>query len=571
LPITLILLILVFGSVVAAGLPLGVGALSVVGTFLVLRVISGFTDVSIFSLNLATGLGFGLAIDYSLFIVSRYREEITRGLAPHDAVVRTAATAGKTVAFSALTVAVSLSALLVFPLPFLRSFAYTGVAVTLIAAAGALFTLPALLAVLGHKVDRWVLWRRAPKPLGEGTWHRIATFVMRRPWPVATLVTVVLLLLGWPFLHIVFSQPDERVLPASASSRRVIEDIRRNFDANEASTVQLVAPDIGDPASRDAETEAYAITLSGLDHVARVDARTGSYIDGSLVLPPGAAAERFMHDDGTWLSVVPAVPSQSPEAESLVHEIRDLDAPYKVLVAGSSANLVDGKAAIAARLPLALGLIAVATFVLLFLMFGSVLVPIKALIINVLSLTATFGAMVWIFQDGHLSGLLDFTPTGAIDVTMPVLMFCVAFGLSMDYEVFLLSRIKEEYDRSGDNTAAVARGLEHTGRIVTAAALLLSVIFLAFVMSEVTFIKLFGLGLALAVLMDAVVIRATLVPAFMRLAGEANWWAPAGLRRIYERFGISDVDSGSPLEDGPAHEPSSASADVRDRTTTPGT
>jgi RND superfamily putative drug exporter len=550
LPVTLLLLILVFGSVVAAGLPLGIGALSIVGTFLVLRVLAGLTDVSIFSLNLTTAMGLGLAIDYSLFIVSRYREEVANGLAPHDAVVRTVETAGKTVAFSALTVAVSLAALLVFPLAFLRSFAYAGVAVALIAAAGALFSLPALLAVLGRNVDRWVLWRRTPKPVGEGMWHRIATFVMRRPWPVATVVIVFLLLLGAPFLHIAFAQPDERVLPTSASSRQVQAEIRRNFASNETTTIQVVAADIGDAAARERETDAYAQAISGLDHVARVDARTGSYVNGTLVLPPGSSTERFLADDGTWLSVVPTVAAQSPEAEALVHEIRDLDAPYEVLVTGSSAYLVDGKASLFARMPIALALIAISTFVLLFLMFGSILVPIKALVINVLSLTATFGAMVWIFQDGHLSGLLDFTPTGTIDVSTPILMFCIAFGLSMDYEVFLLSRIKEEHDRTGDNTEAVAVGLERTGRIVTAAALLISVIFLAFATSAVTFIKLFGLGLALAVLMDAFVIRATLVPAFMRLAGEANWWAPAPLRRIYERFGISEAEAEIRLEDG---------------------
>jgi len=551
LPITLILLILVFGSVVAAGLPLGVGVLAVLGTFLVLQILAGLTDVSIFALNLTTAMGLGLAIDYSLFIVSRYREELARGLAPHDAVVRTVETAGKTVLFSALTVAVSLAALLVFPIAFLRSFAYAGIAVALIAAAGALLTLPALLAVLGHNVDRWVLWHREPKPVGEGVWHRIATFVMRRPVPVAVISVAFLLVLGAPFLRAEFAQPDERVLPESASSRQVQTEIGRNFDSNETSTIQVVAAGIGDAASRDAETDAYAADLSRLGDVGRVDARTGSYINGSLVLPPGAAAERFVADDGTWLSIVPTVAAQSPDAEALVANIRDLDAPYDVLVTGSSAYLVDGKASLFGRLPLALLLIGVSTFVLLFLMFGSILVPIKALVINVLSLTATFGAMVWIFQDGNLSGFLDFTPTGTLDISTPILMFCIAFGLSMDYEVFLLSRIKEEHDRTGDNTASVALGLERTGRIVTAAALLISVVFLAFATSSVTFVKLFGLGLALAVLMDAFVIRATLVPAFMRLAGEANWWAPAPLRRIYERFGISEGESVFTLEDQP--------------------
>jgi RND superfamily putative drug exporter len=544
LPITLILLILVFGSVVAAGLPLGVGALAVVGTFLVLRVIASVTDVSIFALNLTTAMGLGLAIDYSLFIVSRYREELRRGLEPHAAVVRTVETAGRTVAFSALTVAVSLAALLVFPLAFLRSFAYAGTAVALVAAAGAVITLPALLAVLGRRVDKWVIWHHEPKPVGEGIWHRIATTVMRRPVPIAAAVIVLLLALGLPFLHIEFGLPDDRVLPDSASSRQVHDDIRQNFSSNEALPLQVVTTDLG--TAGDPDIDAYALRLSRLDGVARVDARTGSYVDGELVLPPGERATQFTADGATWLSAVPSVEPLSPEAETLVEQVRAADAPFPIEVGGRSAELVDLKDSLFGRMPIAIGLIALSTFVLLFLMFGSVVVPLKALVINVLSLSATFGAMVWIFQDGHLSGVLDFTATGTIDTNTPILMFCVAFGLSMDYEVFLLSRIKEEYDQTHDNTASVALGLERTGRIVTAAAVLISVIFLAFATSSITFIKLFGIGLALAVLMDAFVIRATLVPAFMRLAGEANWWAPRPLRRFYERFGLSDHEPAEP-------------------------
>ncbi|MGH8982435.1 MAG: MMPL family transporter [Acidimicrobiia bacterium] len=542
LPITLILLVLVFGSVVAAGLPLGVGALAVVGTFLVLRIIASVTDVSIFALNLTTAMGLGLAIDYSLFIVSRYREELRRGVEPDDAVVRTVETAGRTVAFSALTVAVSLAALLVFPLAFLRSFAYAGTAVALVAAAGAVITLPALLAVLGRRVDKWVLWHHEPKPVGEGLWHRVATTVMRRPLPVAAAVIVLLLALGTPFLRIEFGLPDDRVLPESASSRQVHDDIRQNFSSNEALPLQVVTTDLG----TDADVDAYALQLSNLEGVARVDARTGSYIEGALALPPGERAAQFTADGATWLSVVPSVEPLSPEAETLVEEVRAADAPFPVEVGGRSAELVDLKESLFSRMPLAIALIALSTFVLLFLMFGSVVVPLKALVINVLSLSATFGAMVWIFQDGHLSGVLDFTATGTIDTNTPILMFCVAFGLSMDYEVFLLSRIKEEYDHTHDNTASVAIGLERTGRIVTAAAVLISVIFLAFATSSITFIKLFGIGLALAVLIDAFVIRATLVPAFMRLAGNANWWAPRPLRRLYERFGLSEHEPTEP-------------------------
>ena len=545
-PIVLLLTVLVFGSVIAAGLPLVVGVLAIVGTFLVLLVLSSLTQVSIFSLNLTTGLGLGLAIDYSLFVVSRFREELRNGRAPHDAVVRTVQTAGKTVAFSALTVAISLAALLVFPLAFLRSFAYAGIGVSLLAGAVAVVCLPALLAVLGHRVDSLRLWRREPKPVGEGVWHRVATFVMRRPVPIAIVVIVVLLALGIPFLRIQFGLPDDRVLPPDISSRQVQDDIRTRFSSDEGGALQVVATGIPDPTARAADVDGYATALSRLPGAARVDAATGSYIEGQKVAEPGPLSVRFQTEDATWLSVVPSVEPYSDAGERLANAVRDTPPPFPVLVTGPSAELVDSNESIFARLPIALGLVALATFALLFLMFGSILVPIKALILNVLSLSATFGALVWIFQDGNLSGVLDFTATGTLPASTPLLLFCIAFGLSMDYEVFLLSRIKEEHDRTGDNTASVAIGLERTGRIVTAAAVLISVVFLAFATSRVSFIKIFGIGLSIAVLMDAFVIRATLVPAFMRIAGEANWWAPKWMRRIHDRIGISESEGPEP-------------------------
>jgi RND superfamily putative drug exporter len=544
IPITLILLIFVFRGLVAASLPLAVGVLAILGTFLVLTGIVAVTDVSIYSLNLTTAMGLGLAIDYSLFIVSRFREELKRGLSTEDAVVRTVETAGRTILFTAVTVAISLAALIIFPLVFLRSFAYAGIAVSLVAGIGAVVSLPALLAVLGPRVNAVPLWRRPEKPEGEGFWHRIATFVMRRPVPVATIVIVFLLFLGIPFLHIQFGMPDDRVLPDHLSSRQVQDEIRENFNSHEAAALQVVTADVDDPTSPEAVD--YAAELSTIEGAARVDAAAGSFIDGEAAPVPPELSARFEGDGATWFAVVPSVEPLSEEGEQLVQDVRDTEAPFEVLVGGRSAELVDSKASIFGKMPLALAWIAVATFVLLFLMFGSVIVPIKALVINVLSLTATFGALVWIFQDGHLSGMLDFTPTGTLAATVPILMFCVAFGLSMDYEVFLLSRIKEEHDRTGDNTSSVALGLERTGRIVTAAALLISVIFLAFATSGVMFIKLFGLGLAVAVLMDAFVIRGTLVPAFMRLAGEVNWWAPRWMKRIYERIGISESESPPP-------------------------
>ena len=542
-PITLLLLILVFGSLVAAGLPLGVGILSVLGTFLILRVLASMTEVSIYALNLTTAMGLGLAIDYSLFIVSRYREEMRRGLAPHDAVVRSVETAGRTVAFSAVTVAVSLAALFVFPLPFLRSFAYAGVAVVTMAAVGSIVVLPAVLAALGKNVDRWSLFKRATVREGEGFWHRLASFVMRKPLPTGIAVIALLLVLGTPFLGVEFGLPDDRVLPPDAVSRTVQDEVRENFASRESDALAVVALGTGPAPEREDDIAGYAAALSEVSNVARVDSLAGSYIGGEQVAPPDEAALRFANADATWLSVIPAVEAVSPAGEQLVGDLRATPAPFDdVSIGGPSAQLVDSKESIFGRMPLAAALIGTITFIVLFLMFGSLLVPLKAVVLNMLSLTATFGAMVWIFQEGHLADFLNFSPTGFLDTSTPILMFCVAFGLSMDYEVFLLSRIKEEHDRSGLNEQSVAVGLEKTGRIVTAAAALLAVVFMAFATSGITFIKMFGIGLALAVIMDATLIRGVLVPAFMRLAGEANWWAPAPLRRFHDRFGISDAE-----------------------------
>ena len=542
LPLTLLLLVFVFGSAVAAGLPLAVGALAVAGTWLVLRLVAAVTDVSIFALNLTTGMGLGLAIDYSLFIVSRFREELQHGYEPDRAIVRTLQTAGRTVAFSALTVAVSLAALLVFPLPFLRSFAYAGVGVVAAAAAGALVVLPALLGVLGRRIDRLALFRHRTKATEDGFWYRRAKAVMRRPVIAVVVVTGGLVVAGVPFLHLDASLSDDRVLAPGASVRRVGDAIRSGFSSREAAALAVVSADEIDPGG-DA-LDGYAKALSTVPGVTRVDAATGHYLSGLQLLGPTELSRRFTTaaGRGTWLSIVPSVEPFSPAGEALVKAVRATPAPFPVLVGGEAARLVDGKAALAGRLPLALALIAVSTFVLLFLMVGSLLVPLKALVLNILSLSATFGALVFVFQDGHLAGLLNFTPTGTISVFTPVLLFCIAFGLSMDYEVFLLSRIKEEFDQGVDNDEAVAVGLERTGRIVTAAALLMAVVFVALATAEVTVVKIFGVGLALAVLVDAFLIRATLVPAFMRLAGRANWYAPRRLRRLHLRYGIWETE-----------------------------
>ena len=545
-----------FASAVAGILPLAVGGFAIIGTLLVLRVLAQVTDVSIYALNLTTALGLGLAIDYSLFIVSRYREELRAGRDPGDALIVTMRTAGRTVLFSAATVAVSLLALLVFPLYFLRSFGYAGIAVVALAAVGALVVLPALLAVLGRRVDRFRLpiGRRATvREPGTGFWHRIATWVMRRPVPIALAVVAFLVLLGTPFLGVRFGLPDDRVLPSGAEGRQVADAIRGNFATDESSALSVVAPGIGDPRAQLADIDGYAAALSRLDGVERVDALTGAYADGARLQGPlpavGAAiapeARRFAAADGTWLSVVPSVEPFSEAGEELVAAVRDLPAPLGAQVTGPSAQLVDTKASLFGLLPVAAAIIAVVTFVLLFLMTGSVVIPAKALVLNLLSLTAVYGAMVWVFQDGNLAGVLGFTPTGTIDTSMPVLLFCIAFGLSMDYEVFLLSRIKEEHDRTGDTVAAVAVGLERTGPIVTTAAALLAIVFVAFATSQVSFLKLFGIGTALAILVDATLIRALLVPAFMRVAGQANWWAPAPLRRLHARVGLAETPAPS--------------------------
>ncbi len=560
LPITLLILLFVFRSPIAASLPLLVGGFSIVGTFVVLKVLASMTDVSIFALNLTTALGLGLAIDYSLLLVSRYREERSKGKAPNDAVVHTVATAGRAVVFSGITVAISLGALLLFPVSFLKSFAYAGIGVVVMAVVGAVVVLPAMLAALGDRVDKFSIprlrgvgarGRRAAavvtdRALETTFWYRVAMAVMKRPIPVAGAVIALLLVLGLPFLHIATGTSDDRVLPTTATARQVGDTIRADYSSKDASAMAVVFPS----ATPDANgLDGYAVALSKLDGVSRVDAPTGIYLKGVRLTADPALTGRYATPNGPWVSVVPTVEPMSAAGEQLVKDVRATPAPAQALVGGPAAQLVDLKAGIMAKLPWALGFIALSTFVLLFLSFGSILVPVKALVLNTLSLTATFGAMVWIFQDGHLADRLGFTPTGTLDLTMPILMFCIAFGLSMDYEVFLLSRIKEEHDRTGDNTRAVAVGLARTGRIITAAAATIAVVFLAFATSSIAFIKLFGIGLTLAVLMDATIVRATLVPAFMRLAGEANWWAPRWMRRIYDRAGMSEAAAEAALLD----------------------
>jgi putative drug exporter of the RND superfamily len=531
-PLTLLLLLLVFRGVVAAVLPIVVGGAATFGAFFVLWAIAQFTDVSVFSISLVTALGLGLAIDYSLLMVSRFREELGAGRDVDEATIRTVESAGRTVLFSGVTVAVALLALVAFPIYFLRSFAYAGVGVVLVAVLTAVITLPALLALLGHRINSWRVLR-AGGDGGSRRWAAIAERVTRRPGLVTVAVMGVLLVLSLPFLNVQFGNPDARVLPADVAARTATEKAQRDF-GNAAEAFPVVIS--GSPAQLDT----YLADVSRLDNVSQVVSGRGTWADGQRVSGPTGQSQRYVGGSGEWFEVVPSVTPVSPEAEELVKGLRALDPPFNALVGGSAAQLVDTKEAIFSVAPWAGLWIAVATFVLLFLMFGSFLVPLKAIALNVLNLTAVLGIMVWIFQEGNLSGLLDFTATGYTDTAMPLLMFAVAFGLSMDYEVFLLARMKEEYDHTGDNHRAIVDGIARTGPIVTAAALVLSITFLAFVVSGITFMKMFGLGLGIAVLIDAFIVRATLVPALMQFAGRANWWAPAWARRIHDRVGLKE-------------------------------
>ena len=537
LPVTLVLLVMVFGSAVAALLPLGIGIVAILGTNAVLRGITEFTDVSVFAQNLTTALGLGLAVDYALFIVRRFREELAEGAEVRDAVGTTLRTAGRTVLFSALTVAVSLAAMLVFPQYFLRSFAYAGMAVVLLAAAAALILLPAALTLLGHRVNsfdlRRLFTRRRGRPAatvgtaagsGPGTpadegggWGRTAVLVMRRAPLFAVATATGLVLLGLPFLGVTFGTADDRQLPADAEARVVQEDIRSGFPGSPGGGLEV----LGEGAATEAEYADYRARVAKLPGVLRVE---GPVVSG----------------DHAYFTVQPRGEAVGADAQRLVGELRAEPAAFDTSVTGTAAVLVDSKDSIADRLPLAGAVIVVVPLLLVFLLTGSVLIPIQAVALNALSLTAMFGAVVWVFQDGHLSGLLGFTPTGDVETTLPVLMFCVAFGLSMDYGVFLISRIKEEYDRTGDHERSVVFGLRRTGGLITAAAVILAVVMVAIGTSRVTNTKMLGLGIALAVIMDAMVVRSLLVPAVMKLTGRATWWAPGPLRRLHDRFGVSE-------------------------------
>jgi uncharacterized membrane protein YdfJ with MMPL/SSD domain len=522
-PFIFLLSLLFFRSLVAALLPPLLGGLAIVVTFFVLRIVASFVDVSVFALNFTTGLGLGLAIDYSLFMVSRYREESASHGYGAEALTRTLQTAGRTVLFSSLTIAAAIASLMVFPQSFLYSMGIAGAIVAVTAATLALTVLPAILTVLGPRVNALAPKRlqraaaRDARPTQDGFWYRLSHVVMRRPAPIAAASAALLIALGIPFTHIKFIQADARVLPSTASARQVDTALRREFPPNRTSPLQVV---VGAPAGS-ARVKRLAARIAGLPDVSALETQ-----------PAGPHA--------ALIAVAPVHEPLSAQTQQLVHHVRAIKAPMYLGVAGETASFVDLEHSLGAHLPVVLAIVIGATLVVLFLFTGSVLLPVKAVIMNFLTLSAMFGILVLIFQDGHGQRLLGFRSAGALDATQPIFLFAVAFGLATDYGVFLLSRIKESRQAGASNAEAVAVGLERTGRIVTAAALLFAVAIGAFATSQIVFIKELGVGAALAVLIDASIIRALLVPSLMRLLGEANWWAPRPLRRLHDRIAVRD-------------------------------
>ena len=551
LPVSFVVLVWVFGGVLAAALPLAVGVFAIIGSMAVLRATALVTDVSIFALNLTLAMGLALAIDYTLLVISRFRDELGAGADREQALLRTMATAGRTVVFSAVTVALAMAAMVFFPIYFLKSFAYAGVAVVVLAAAAALTVTPAALVLLGPRIDaldvrrlaRRILRRPDQKPRSaeHGFWYRWTKGVMRHGVPIGLAVTALLLFLGAPFLGIKFGYPDDRLLPPSASARQVSDELRTQFAINSIDDVTIVVPDAAGLAP--AQLSQYAAQLSRTPNVTSVSYPDGSYTDGVRAGSPTAATG--MANGSTFLTVNSTAPLYSQASKTQLDLLHSVTPP-----AGRAAEFTgwaqldrDTAAAVSSYLPLVLSVIAVVTYLLMFLFTGSILVPLTTLVLNVLSLTAAFGALVWVFQDGHLGGL-GTTATGTLTASVPMLLFCMAFGLATDYQMFVISRVREYWTASGktraDNAESVARGLARTGRVVTAAAILMAITFASMATAQVSVMRVFGVGLPLAVLTDATLVRALLVPAFMGLLGRANWWAPSPLVWLHRHIGVSE-------------------------------
>jgi putative drug exporter of the RND superfamily len=551
IPLSFIVLVWVFGGVLAAAVPIAVGGMAILGTMAVLRLITLVTDVSILALNLSTAIGMALAIDYTLLIISRYRDELTGGAKRNDALVRTMASTGRTVVLSATTVALSMAVMVLFPMHILRSFAYAGVATVALAAVTAVVVTPAAIALLGDRLDSLELRRLLRRALGrpepvrgrveQEFWYRSTKFVMRHTVPIGLAGVGLVVLVGAPFLGVRWGFPDDRVLPNSASAHQVGGQLRSNFSNNSATAVTIVVPDAAGVGVRDMER--YAADLSLVPAVSEVSAPTGTFVSGMRV-GPASAPTGEVHGSA-FLTVDSTAPLFSDRSEAQLDRLHAVPGPggRQVEITGTAQINRDSVEAITSRLPLVLGLIAVITLALLFLLTGSAVLPIKAVVLNLLSLTAAYGAMVWIFQDGHV-GALGTTATGTLVVNTPVLLFCIAFGLSMDYEVFLISRIGEFWLASprtvADNDESVAQGVARTGPVITAAAMIMSISFAALIAAHVSFMRMFGVGLTLAVLVDATLVRMILVPAFMHVMGKWNWWAPKPLVWLHGRLEIGN-------------------------------
>jgi RND superfamily putative drug exporter len=550
-PLSFLVLVWVFGGLFAAALPIAVGLMAILGSLAVLRVTTFFTDVSIFALNLTTAMGLALAIDYTLLMISRYRDELAEGAGREDALTRTMMSAGRTVLFSATTVALSMAVMVLFPMHFLQSFAYAGVATVAFAALAAIVVTPAAIMMLGDRIDaldvrrllRRALSRPEPavKPVQQQFWYRSTKFVMKWAVPIGLIGVAVLAFLGTPFFGVRPGFPDERVLPKSASAHQVGDQLRRDFTTNFETAVPAVITDSTGLSA--GEVSRYAADLSRVPDVTSVSAPAGTFVGGKVVGPPSGTTGES--SGSTLLAIDSIAPLFSDRSEHQLDMLHAVAAPggRTVEFTGIAQTNRDSVHAITSRLPLVLGLIAAIMLVLLFLLTGSVVLPIKALALNILSLSAAFGAMVWIFQDGNL-GALGTTSTGTLVANMPVLLFCIAFGLSMDYEVFLMSRIREFWlaspQTAADNDESVALGVAHTGRVITAAALIMAISFAALIAAHVSFMRMFGLGLTLAVLADATLVRLILVPAFMHVMGKWNWWAPKPLVKVHQSLHIHD-------------------------------
>jgi RND superfamily putative drug exporter len=511
IPLTFILLAFVFGALAASAMPLIVGVSAILGAFFILYLLTFFTDVSVYALNLVTGMGLGLGIDYALLMVNRFREELHHGKSVEESIVTMMVTAGKTVFYSGLTVLVTLMSLIFFPLPFLKSFGYAGVSVVALAVIGALCGLPPILALIGTKIDKGVIRRGAITPKEEGRWAQTARFVMRRPISITVLSLIILGVLAAPLTSAKFSQTDSRTLPASNPAAIATAVQAERFPGQTGNPIEIIIPS---GVNKGEEVAAY-ITAIGK-------------VEGVVLVNPARP-----YGEDLRITAIHSMLPRTPEAQKLIHDLRDVTPPAGTIIGGVAADYTDSQDGIAETLPLALGWIAISVLILLFLFTGSVILPIKAIILNVLSLAATMGVLTWVFIDGHLQWLVgEFTVTGTLDTSIVILIAVVVFGLSMDYEVFLLSRIREEHDAGKSNEDAVAIGLQRSARIITAAAVLLAVVFASFVLSGVTSIKSMGFGVALAVMLDATIVRGLLVPALMRLFGERNWWAPKSMQRF---------------------------------------